>query len=57
MLRLSIIKGLLEIFGLSWILLFIAIGILGGSIQVKINNPLTKELDTITDIAIKHKNK
>ena len=50
----TIIKLILEILGLGWAFLFIIIGILGGSVDIKIVNPVTKKFDTLTDITINH---
>lgn len=46
---------LLELLGLCWIVLTIMIEIFGGSIDIKIKNPMTKKIDTITNIMVDRK--
>jgi hypothetical protein len=50
--NLNILRLSLEILGTGWIVLIAIIGICGGSITVKIRNPITRDIDTVTDITI-----
>lgn len=52
----NIILIILAIFGVCWISLVIMILILGGSIEVKVNNPITKNVDVLTNIKVDRKN-
>jgi hypothetical protein len=45
------------VFGLGWLLLILTVAFLGGRVLVEIKNPITKSMDSITDITINHQNK
>jgi hypothetical protein len=40
----------LAIFGGGWLFTILLISILGGKVLIQIKNPLTKEIDNITDV-------
>lgn len=47
---LDIIISILSLFGICWIILFVMLITLGGSLKVTINNPLTNQVDILTNI-------
>ncbi|MBZ9537223.1 hypothetical protein KGR20_24085 [Cytobacillus oceanisediminis] len=49
------IELLLAIFGGGWIFVILIISILGGRVLIQIKNPLTKEIDNITDVTFNSK--
>lgn len=46
----NILRILLEVFAVLWLLTIVTIGVFGGRILIKVRNPFTKNMDTITDI-------
>jgi hypothetical protein len=51
---LKLVSLLFELFGLSWLLLIVMVAILGGTVVIKIKNPFTKEMESITEVTIDH---
>lgn len=52
---LEFIRLLLELFGLGWLILIIMVAIFGGKVLIKLKNPITKEMEEITNVTIDHK--
>lgn len=46
----NIIQFILSVYGLGWIILFLAISVMGGHVVVEIKNPLTKKSEPIVDV-------
>jgi hypothetical protein len=57
MVFMKLLEIILEVFGLGWLILIIMIGILGGKVLIQLKNPITKKLESITDITIEHNEK
>lgn len=51
-----IFQIVLAIYGLAWLLLFLAVSIIGGRIVVEIKNPITKKTDSIVNVIFKKNN-
>lgn len=51
------IQTILSIFGACWIFTVILIAIFGGSVVIKIRNPFSKTIETVTEVSIEHGNK
>ncbi|WP_181444531.1 hypothetical protein [Bacillus sp. 03113] len=52
--NLEIILLLFGIYGLGWIILLILLWIFGGRVLIQLRSPITKKLESITDIIINH---
>lgn len=51
----QIIIYALSIFGFGWLLLILFIGLFGGRFLIQLKNPITQEMESITDVILEGK--